>query len=68
MAVAGFGIIFASFGAVVVIIGLLSGRSTLGPGFVGAATIGFASLIVGAILIGGGYFLTRSNRSNTVQR
>lgn len=60
MTLAGFGVVFLSFGAVILVLGLLGlrfgGRASLG----GAGLFGLAMLLIGAVLFGAGWARGRS--------
>jgi hypothetical protein len=62
MTLAGFGTVLLSFGAVVVVIGLLGLRFNSREAMGGAGLIGLGFIVAGALLAGGGYAVERSKR------
>ncbi len=68
MALATFGTIFLSFGAVIVVIGLLGVRYGSREAMGGAGSVALGFLVAGAVLAGASYIVNRSAKTNDGSR
>lgn len=67
-ALEGFGTVFLSFGAVIVVIALLGIRYGSREAMGGAGAIALGFLVAGAVLVAGGFMIKRSDRKNDTSR